>query len=628
MIQKLLIKSLTNLSSYQRKIILILIDLLLIKVSFEIVLFILPDFFLTAGKNIILQNVILIIAFFIYFFTGQYRSLARYIGSKNIYLIAFRNLVICLSLFISNIIFIKVDLSLKFLLLLWTFLSLLVGSSKFIFRDILISASISKLTETKHVIIYGAGKLGAQLASILGMEDLVIDAFIDDNEALWKRSLYGTKIIPFKEINKFVKKIDQIYISTPKLSKKKKREIYNIAFKNNIKIFDINSIEDLASGNINKETFTPIKIEKILGRDTVKPREDYIGNGVKDKVICITGAGGSIGSEIARRCFEQKPSKLILIDNCEANLFYINDELLEKCKVDSLSEIPIYPLLANATDQFFLEKTFISEKVEIVFHAAAYKHVPLVEVNPIEGIKNNFLSVKAVCKAAIKAGVNKALLISTDKAVRPTNIMGATKRLSELIVKKYSIDYFEKKHNTIFSCVRFGNVLGSSGSVVPKFKKQIANGGPITITHKDVVRYFMTIEEASELVLQTVFLSKGGEIFLLDMGKPVKIFDLAKQMIYLSGLTVKNKNNNDGDIEIIKIGLRPGEKLYEELLISGESLKTKHPLIYKEKDDATFQKIKDLEDKLLKLELYISNNDCDKILSTLGEIVPEWVRAS
>ena len=386
MTQQLLIKYLSNFSSNQRKIILLLFDLLLIALSLKIVLYFLPNLVIEEGKNFILQTLILIISFFIYFFTGQYRSLARYIGSKSIYLIAFRNLIICLTVFISNIIFIKSDLSTKFFLLLWAFLSLLVGSSKFILRDILVSTSISKLNETKHVVIYGAGKLGAQLASILGMEDVVIDAFIDDNESLWNRSLYGIKIIPFKEINILVKNIKQIYISTPKLSKKKKRDIQNIALKNNIKVLDIDSIEDLANGNINKETFKPIEIEKILGRDAVKP-EDYIGNGVKDKVICITGAGGSIGSEIARRCFEQKPAKLILIDNCEANLFYINDELLEKCAVGSLSQIPISPLLANATDQFFLEKIFISEKVEIVFHAAAYKHVPLVEVNQLKELK-------------------------------------------------------------------------------------------------------------------------------------------------------------------------------------------------------------------------------------------------
>ena len=533
-------------------------------------------------------------------------------------------IIILLILLNSN--FLNLTISLKYYILLWVLSTIFIGTSKFIFRDILLSGSISKLRKNNVVMIYGAGRLGAQLASILKLEGFIIEAFIDDDKNKWDRVLYGTKIISVNQLEKYVRNINQIYISIPNLSKVKKRIVYNLSLKNKIKVLDIDLKDDLTSGNLKRETFKIIEIEKILGRDVVKPYKEFLGPGIKNKNICITGAGGSIGSEIARKCLEQNPNKLVLIDNSETNLFHINEEITGNLKNKSSNNISISPCLVNVIDQSFLEKIFLREQVEIVFHAAAYKHVPLVEINPLQGIKNNFLSVQSVCRASIKANVKQALFISSDKAVRPTNIMGATKRLSEIIVKIYSLDYLDKKHNTIFSSVRFGNVIGSSGSVVPKFKKQIANGGPLTITHEEVVRYFMTIEEASQLVLQAAFLAKGGEIFLLDMGKPLKIIDLAKQIIFLSGYTVKEKDNPNGDIEIIKIGLRPGEKLFEELLISGESLPTAHPLIYIEKEVNQILERALLKKKLAQLESVIKQNNQEKTLDLLFELVPEWQR--
>ena len=626
MIHYPLIKYLSNISSYSRKLILLFLDLFLIVLSSEIVDWFLETNVLNEDKKILFNLILILISFFTYIFTGQYRSLSRYIGSKNIYVVSLRNFLIILILFTLNFSSLNLIIPIRYYILFWMISTIFIGSSKFIFRDILIAGSISKYSKKNHVIIYGAGRLGAQLASILKSEGFIIEAFIDDDENKCNRSLYGIKIISLNSSKKYLQKINQIYIAIPKLPKSKKREIYNLSFKNKIKVLDINLIDDIASGNIKKETFKIIEISKILGRDVVKPFKEFLGPGIKDKVILITGAGGSIGSEIARRCIEQNPKKLILLDNSEPNLFYINDEIVENFTINNVRNKPIVlPLLADAKDQKFLENVFLKEKVEIVFHAAAYKHVPLVEINPIEGIKNNFLSVLAVCRAAVKADIKQALFISSDKAVRPTNIMGATKRLSELIVKNYAQDYFDKKNNTIFSSVRFGNVIGSSGSVVPKFKKQIENGGPVTITHKDVVRYFMTIEEASQLVLQSAFLAKGGETFLLDMGKPVKIIDLAKQMIHLTGNTIKDKNNIKGDIEIIKIGLRPGEKLYEELLISGESLPTKHPLIFIDKDDFQNLENNNVRNKLEVLESLIKNMDDEKkILNFLSELVPDW----
>ena len=484
-----------------------------------------------------------------------------------------------------------------------------------------------KTNETKNVVIYGAGKLGAQLASMLKIDgNTIIDLFLDDNPDLWNRYLFGIKIVPPNFLEKHTKKrkVDQIYISISNLPKSKKREIYNESFKKNIRIMDINPLEQLQKDKLKIDSFKPIEIEKILGRDPVKPITQFLGPGIKDKNICITGAGGSIGSELSRQCFSLQPKKLILLDNSEPNLYQIHDELIN-IKNFSNSGVSIIPFLVNASEQALLEKIFIQENVQMVLHAAAYKHVPLVEMNPIEGIKNNVLSVQSVCRASINAGLQQALFISSDKAVRPTNVMGATKRIAEIIVRSHALDYLEKKHKTIFSSVRFGNVIGSSGSVIPKFKKQIINGGPITITHKDIVRYFMTIEEAAQLVLQAAFLAKGGEIFLLDMGDPVKIFDLAKQMLYLNGYSVKDEENTNGDIEIVKIGLRPGEKLYEELLISGKSLPTEHPLIYIDEDESEFINNSLLREKLLLFEASMKNcQDSENTLKILAELVPEW----
>ena len=623
MIKNFLSKLLLSLSAKQRKSILLITDLFLILISKEIA------FWMSSNPKInfyefLIQSIILILTGFIFFtFTGQYQNLSRYIGSKNIYQIILRNLaLVTVFTFLNKIIF-NFQISAKISFQIWIISTMLIGFVKLIFRDILVSISISNTKKIKHIAIYGAGKLGAQLASLLKLDgNYTLKVFFDDKQELWNRYLFGVRIIPIKFLEKY--EIDQIYIAISDLSKSKKRVVYNESLKKNIRIMDINPLESLTKEKLNIDAFKPIEIEKILGRDTVKPFPEFLGPGIKNKVICITGAGGSIGSELCRQCFDKKPKKLILIDNSEPNLYHIHEELVD-IKNLSNTETTIIPFLVNAVDHVLLERIFIEHNVQIVLHAAAYKHVPLVEMNPVEGIKNNVLSVRAVCRASIKAKLQQALFISSDKAVRPTNVMGATKRVSEIIVKSYAKDFLNKKHNTVFSSVRFGNVIGSSGSVIPKFNKQILEGGPITITHKDIVRYFMTIEEAAQLVLQAAFLAKGGETFLLDMGEPVKIFDLAKQMLNLNGYTVKDDENINGDIEIVKIGLRPGEKLYEELLISGKSLPTKHPLIYIDEDQSYSYNNDLLRDKLSLFESSMNNClDTKNTLKILAELVPEW----
>jgi FlaA1/EpsC-like NDP-sugar epimerase len=345
-----------------------------------------------------------------------------------------------------------------------------------------------------------------------------------------------------------------------------------------------------------------------------------LGPSIKNKVCCVTGAGGSIGSELVKQIIRLIPKKIVLFEINEYSLYSLMQE------ISNINEdLEIVHILGDATKKNIVRNALIENSVDVLFHAAAYKHVPLVEENPLTGVFNNIVSTRLICEEALRADVEKVVFISTDKAVRPTNVMGASKRLGELIVQSYSeLVTQDNKLNTIYSIVRFGNVLGSSGSVIPLFKKQILQGGPITLTHPDVTRYFMTIEEAVSLVIQTSVLSKGGEVFLLDMGKPVKIIELAKQMIKLSGLNLRDENNINGDIDIKVVGLREGEKLYEELLIDAKAEETEHSLIFKARE--SFIPFDKLKNKLDILEEYLVNNDTKLVLSVLKELVPEWER--
>ena len=398
-----------------------------------------------------------------------------------------------------------------------------------------------------------------------------------------------------------------------------RRKILNSITNQNIPILQIPSINDLAEGKININSLKPINIEDLLGRDKAPPDPKLLSKAIKKEVVCITGAGGSIGSEICKKVLDNEPEKIILVDNSEPSLYSIHKKLTAL----NHKNIKLIPILASVCNEELMIKHIKEQNISVIFHAAAYKHVPLVEQNPLEGIKNNSFGTLSLCKAAYKLGIKNITLISTDKAVRPTSCMGASKRLAELI-----FTYFSKKNKkdkkTIFSMVRFGNVLNSSGSVVPLFKEQIETGGPITLTHPDVVRYFMTMEEAAELVIQSSALANGGDIFLLDMGEAIKIYDLAIKMIKLSGYKLKNKENPEGDIEIINIGLRSGEKLYEELLVSELSEKTKHPLIYRSLEDSNLSN--DFIEKINSLEISLKQNNHKEVISFMKSFVPEWKR--
>ncbi|WP_314914779.1 nucleoside-diphosphate sugar epimerase/dehydratase [Acinetobacter harbinensis] len=425
----------------------------------------------------------------------------------------------------------------------------------------------------KRVAIYGAGYAGQQVAAALSRSDEHLPLFfIDDAKSLSGQILGGLQVYDAKTALKVMakRKVDEILIALPSVSRPRKSEIIQLLEPAHLKITEIPGLTKLVDGEIRISDIQEVDIIDLLGRDPVPPIQELLAKNIQDKVVMVTGAGGSIGSELCRQIIKNKPTKLIIYELTEFALYSIDKELNLK------SQIEIIPILGTVLDQAKLERILEQYAVQTVYHAAAYKHVPLVECNPLAGLKNNAIGTAFSLNAAVKKGVETFVLISTDKAVRPTNVMGASKRMAELYCQAMA----EAQSQTQVSIVRFGNVLGSSGSVVPLFKQQIAKGGPITVTHPDVTRYFMTIPEASQLVIQAGALGQGGDVFLLDMGEPVRIQDLARQMIALSGLKYRATDSEIGDIGIEYSGLRPGEKLYEELLIDHDNTEiTQHSRI-------------------------------------------------
>jgi len=429
----------------------------------------------------------------------------------------------------------------------------------------------------QKVLIYGAGSAGSQLVHSLNQGDEYrVKGFIDDDASIVGSSLAGIKVYPTKVLKDLIEanNIDAILLAIPNASRGQRCSVLQLVSQFPVHVQSIPSISEIISGE-HIEKLKDIELDDLLGRDVVVPDGQLMSKCILNKSVCVTGAGGSIGSELSRQCIENGAKRLVLFEQSEYALYAIEKELSEKI-IESGVHCDLISILGSVTNKEHTCRVFRDYRIDTVYHAAAYKHVPLVEANGFAGVCNNAVGTRTAAIAAMHAGVERFILISTDKAVRPTNIMGATKRVAEQVLQ----DLAERKgHNTIFSMVRFGNVLGSSGSVVPLFKKQIEQGGPVTVTHPDITRFFMTIPEATSLVIQAGSMAKGGEVFLLDMGQPVRIVDMAESMIHLSGLEVKSADNPNGDIEIQFIGLRPGEKLYEELLIDDASFKTIHPKI-------------------------------------------------
>ncbi|WED26888.1 polysaccharide biosynthesis protein [Vibrio sp. DW001] len=463
------------------------------------------------------------------------------------------------------------------------YLCILCGGSRLIVRT-LVAQSHAK--GKKKVLIYGAGAAGRQLALTLrSSETYRVISFIDKDSTLENTVILGLAVETVKKAESLIRKhgIDQILLAVPSASRARRKEIIDTLVHLPAEVLTIPDMGDIVSGIANIDELKDVAIEDLLGRDPVAPQQSLLQANIKSKVVMVTGAGGSIGSELCRQIIKQKPKTIVLFELSEFALYQIDRELNSLVKVEGL-EVEIAPLLGSVQRINRLAATMKAFKVDTVYHAAAYKHVPLVEHNVVEGVRNNVFGTYYTAKAAIESGVESFVLISTDKAVRPTNVMGTTKRIAELGLQALSQIENKKDKGTRFCMVRFGNVLGSSGSVIPLFKRQIAQGGPITVTHPDIIRYFMTIPEAAQLVIQAGAMGKGGDVFVLDMGEPVKIVDLAENLVNLSGLEVKSDSNPYGDIEIQFSGLRPGEKLFEELLIGDNVETTAHERIMSAKE--------------------------------------------
>lgn len=505
---------------------------------------------------------------------GLYQSVMRFLSSTAI-IAVFLSAVISSAGLAFFTYFFDVNIPRYIPIIYGTFLLISVGASRLFISSL---AKYFLSDNQSNVLIYGAGTLGIQLANSLNKcNEYSPKCFVDDNKKLTGLIINNIRVYSANDIKQLIVKhnIKRVLLALPSTSKKDRSRIINLLEPMKVEILTIPSIADLVSGKAKINDFVDVNIDDLLGRDIVPPKANLINAEIKNKVVMVSGAGGSIGSELCRQIVQHQPTKLILFEASEFNLYSIHKEL-EKHILNNDLNLELFPILGNVQSKFMAEKVLKSFKVQTVYHAAAYKHVPMVEGNVVEGVFNNVFGTLHLAQAAISAGVNTFVLISTDKAVRPTNVMGATKRMAELCLQALSES---NKHNTRFCMVRFGNVLGSSGSVIPLFRSQIQQGGPITLTHKDITRYFMTIPEAAQLVIQAGAMGKGGDVFVLDMGESVKIYDLAKKLIHLSGLQLTHKDNPNGDIAIVETGLRPGEKLYEELLIGDEVGTTAHERI-------------------------------------------------
>ncbi len=472
-----------------------------------------------------------------------------------------------------------------------------------------------------RVLIYGAGRAGRELAGALGSSrEMRLVGFIDDDEALWGATLRGVPILSPESLAGEVsaREVTDILLAIPSATRTRRGEILHDLRELGLHVRTLPSMIDIARGTISVSDLREPDIEDLLGRASVPPDTALLRRNIEGKTVMVTGAGGSIGSELCRQILASEPAVLLLVDQGEYNLYAIHMEL-SRLAAAGADHVPVLiPLLASVCDERRIDAILASWRPATVIHAAAYKHVPLVEHNATEGIRNNVIGTRTLAQAAQRHGVENFVLISTDKAVRPTNIMGATKRCSEMVLQALQ----QLGSSTVFAMVRFGNVLGSSGSVIPLFRTQIAAGGPVTITHQEITRYFMTIPEAAQLVLQAGAMAQGGEVFVLDMGDPVRIQDLARNMIELSGLKVRDDQRPDGDIEIRVTGLRPGEKLYEELLIGDRPSPSQHPRIFQAHE--AFLAWRELEGHLDQLTTALDAGDAARARNLLRRIVPEF----
>jgi FlaA1/EpsC-like NDP-sugar epimerase len=552
----------------------------------------------------------------VHFFFGLYASIVRYMGVALLAIGLKATFIV--SLIVSalaaglNIITAPVRVGIIF----WAFALILVVGGRITARMFLNRRNRNR----ERVVIFGAGAGGAQLIEALfSGDDYLPVALVDEKSALHGTRIQGLKVYPSADLETIVAKTGAtgILLAIPSASRRRRRQVLQRLSEFPVHVQTMPEIRDIVTGKARVDEVREVNVEDLLGRDPVPPMQDLLEKSLAGKNVMITGAGGSIGSELCRQILKLRPKRLVCLDMSEPALYSIEREL-GRALTERGIDCEIIALLGTVLDEERLKEAFQAFSIQIVYHAAAYKHVPIVEQNVFQGVRNNVFGTLAAANAAVAAKVDTFVLISTDKAVNPTSVMGATKRLSELILQARNT----MPTDTKFCMVRFGNVLESSGSVVPLFREQIHNGGPVTVTHPDIIRYFMTIPEASQLVIQAGAMAKGGDVFVLDMGKPVRIEDLAHRMINLMGLTVRDENSPEGDIEIKYIGLRPAEKLYEELLIGSNVSGTDHPRIMRAAED--FLSNRDLDPLLNELHAAADRLDYDATRDILNHTVKEY----
>jgi FlaA1/EpsC-like NDP-sugar epimerase len=586
----------------------------------------LGEWYIPEGNVWILFCVSPVLAVPIFLKFGLYRAIIRYIGGRVLWVI-FQSVTLYSLIFTVIVFQTGIGLVPRTVPPLnWLVLLMLIGGSRFFARWWLadtysrLGGDVAKDCRVKKVIIYGAGSAGVQLSLALGYgQEFNPVAFLDDDRQLHKQKVNGLRIYPLSSLSYLIERHEatEVLLAIPSATRARRSEVIRLLEPYSVHVRTIPGMADIAQGSVKVDELQEVDIADLLGRDTVAPDQALFDTNIVGKSVMVTGAGGSIGSELCRQIIQLRPAKLVLFELNEFVLYSIDKEL--RHMLSQFKETPVFdiiPVIGSVTDEVRVEKACKAFNIQTIYHAAAYKHVPLVEQNPCEAIKSNIFGTLSVAQAAINAKVETFVLISTDKAVRPANTMGATKRFAELVLQGLSL---EKQHATRFTMVRFGNVLGSSGSVIPLFREQIARGGPVTVTDPRVLRYFMTIQEAAQLVIQAGAMGLGGDVFVLDMGGPIHIVDLAKRMINLSGLEVRDENHPEGEIEIRYTGLRPGEKLYEELVIGDNVSDTAHRRILRAEEEVI--PWVELSGRLERLKSAIENDDFDGIMVLLKESV-------
>ena len=550
---------------------------------------------------------------------GLYRALVLYMGLQSVFLIL-QGVTAASCLLATAYFFAKTPESsdLSILPIFWMIAVLLIGGTRFLAK-VFLQSLIQNFRPKEPVIIYGAGSSGMQLLVALQNGDQYLPvAFVDDSHNMIGNTVHGIRVYNPNSLYELIESfsVRQIFLAIPSATHGERKEILNRLEHHPVHVKTVPDLFDMVSGKMGVDEIRDIDIEDLLGRDIVPPNPELLGACITGQSVMVTGAGGSIGSELCRQIIAINPSRLILLDTFEFGVYKLEAELIEKLQsIEGGNNIEIVSLLGSVGNRLQMENAIRSFKVDTVYHVAAYKQVPMVEKNVVEGVQNNIFGTLVSAQAAEKFKVKNFVLISTDKAVRPTNFMGATKRFAEQVLQALAA----RETATKFSMVRFGNVLGSSGSVVPLFRRQIGMGGPVTVTHPEVTRYFMTVQEAAQLVIQAGSMATGGDVFVLDMHEPIKIIDLAKKMIHLMGFEVRDENSYRGDIAIEYTGLRPGEKLYEELLIGESVTGTGHPKIMRAKEETLSWG--ELEILLSKLELACKQVDLKEIRKLLMKAV-------